>query len=250
MGIGNEFVHQTRSLDLSHSAKNRGLPQPPSEIPFDETALISLPSPQSIDVPGLDLRDAIEQRRSVRAWADAPVSIDELSYLLWCTQGLKSEFQFYGRAWHRNVPSSGGKHPFETYLTVSKVDNLKKGLYRYVASRHALICVDDSPDILERTVAAAGSINRFIKDSAVVLTWVAVPERMTWFATDRGYRNIYLDGGHVGQNAYLSALQVGCGVCTMCMFEDEMYNELIGVDGADQFVIYACAIGKLKRQNA
>jgi SagB-type dehydrogenase family enzyme len=172
--------------------------------------------------------------------------MDELSYLLWATQGLKSEFTFFGRAWHRTVPSSGGKHPFETYLTISRVDGLRAGLYRYVASRHALICVDDSPDVLERTVAAAGSINRFVKGSAVVFTWVAVPDRMTWFATDRGYRNLYLDGGHVGQNVYLCAQQVGCGVCAMCMFEDVLYNELVGVDGVNQFVIYACAIGKTK----
>jgi len=246
MGIGNDFVHQTQSLDLSHSAQNLGLDQPPNELPFDDTNLIQLPEPGSIEVPGLDLRDAIERRRSTRVWADEPMSIEELAYMLWCTQGLKSEFQFFGRAWHRNVPSSGGKHPFETFLTINKVTGLAKGLYRYIASRHALILIDDSPDVLERNVAAAGSINHFIKNSAVVLTWVAVPERMTWFATDRGYRNLYLDGGHVGQNAYLSAMQVGCSVCTMCMFEDELYNQLVGVDGEHQFVLYACAIGKVK----
>ena len=60
-----------------------------------------------------------------------------LSYLLWCTQGVKEVFQ--GNATLRNVPSAGARHAFETYLLINNVDGITPGLYRFLALEHSLI---------------------------------------------------------------------------------------------------------------
>lgn len=243
MGIGNDFIRQTSSIDFSATGRKSGAPQPPIELAYDRADIIPLPRPETIAVPPLDLRTAIDARRSVRTWSDESLTLDELSYLLWCTQGVQDEFVFHGRAYRRTVPSSGAKHSFETYMSLNRVDGIAPGLYRYAASAHGLICCREADDMHAQFTKALAR-NKFARNSAVILTWVAIVERMYWHHGERGYRNMFLDCGHVGQNAYLSAMQIGCGACTLCVFDDAQFNALLGLDGESAFVMYNCAVGK------
>jgi SagB-type dehydrogenase family enzyme len=67
---------------------------------------------------------------------------------------------------------------------------------------------------------------------------------MTWRYSQRGYRYLHLDAGHVCQNLYLSAESVGCGVCAIAAFLDEEINPAMGIDGENEFVIYVATVGK------
>ena len=89
-GIGNEFMTRTRYEHLGPSDQQQGRPQPPLQLPYDERArIIDLPAPQDLAIPPLDLREAIENRRTVRRYAQHPLTLDELSFVLWCTQGVQ-----------------------------------------------------------------------------------------------------------------------------------------------------------------
>jgi SagB-type dehydrogenase family enzyme len=83
-----------------------------------------------------------------------------------------------------------------------------------------------------------------VKKSAVTFIWVAVPYRMTWRYGERGYRYLLLDAGHVCQNLYLAAENISSGVCAIAAYHDAMFNELLGLDGENQFVIYLGTVGK------
>jgi hypothetical protein len=84
---------------------------PPLEKPVPEDGrFISLPKPAEISIPPLELRSAIESRRSIREYAGGPLTQQELAYLLWCTQGIVERHEPY--ATFRNVPSAGGRHAF------------------------------------------------------------------------------------------------------------------------------------------
>jgi SagB-type dehydrogenase family enzyme len=67
---------------------------------------------------------------------------------------------------------------------------------------------------------------------------------MAWRYGERGYRYLHLDAGHVCQNLYLAAEAAGCGVCAIGAFNDEIINELLGLDGEEQFVIYLATVGE------
>jgi len=71
-------------------------------------------------------------------------------------------------------------------------------------------------------------------------------ERMYWRYTERGYRYILLDAGHVCQNLYLAAEGLGCGVCAIAAYDDDLFNQAFGLDGVNQFVVYAASLGKRK----
>src|SRR5699024_9377226 len=118
--------------------RDKGLPQPPLEVEYNpEGIFIELPSIEDIEVKDISLKQAIESRKTTRKYKDIPLTIEELSYLLWCTQGVKRVI--LNAATLRNVPSAGARHAFETYLYIRKVDGIKPGLYRYLAIEHKLM---------------------------------------------------------------------------------------------------------------
>jgi len=69
-------------------------------------------------------------------------------------------------------------------------------------------------------------------------------ERMYWRYVERGYRYLHLDAGHVCQNLALGAEQLGCGICPIAAFDDELLNATLGLDGRNLFVIYLASVGK------
>ena len=241
-GAGREFMEKTKHMSVEQSDQQRGLPQPPLEIPpAPGLPLIDLPRPEDLSIPPLDLRVAIDRRRTISNYAHKSLTLEELAFLLWCTQGIH---QTSGTFWTiRTVPSAGARHAFETYLLVNDVEGLKPGLYRYLALSHRLQQVDPDPAVAHR-ICDACLDQQFILRSGVTFIWTAVPYRMTWRYGERGYRDLHLDTGHVCQNLYLAAEAVGCGVCAISAFEDDIINGLLGIDGSDRFVIYLATVGK------
>jgi SagB-type dehydrogenase family enzyme len=237
-----EFMEKTKYRFIGRSDQQRGLPQPPLELPPCLSGkIIDMPCPESLDIPPVDLRTAIERRRSVRSYLRVPMSLEELSFLLWCTQGVQ---QIHGsQATFRTVPSAGARHAFETFLLVNDVDGLEPGLYRFLALTHQLQQVDPDPTVAHRITSACFDQQFMLRSSAVFL-WTAVPYRMTWRYGERGYRDLHLDAGHVCQNLYLAAEAAGCGVCAVAAFDDDRMNELLGINGTDQFLIYLATVGK------
>ncbi len=241
-GTGREFMERTKYRYIGRSDQQKGLPQPLLEVPADPgKPVIDLPRPASLDISPVDLRTSIEERQSIRNYGTEPMTPGELSFLLWCTQGVK---RVYGsQATFRTVPSAGARHAFETFLLVNDVEGLPPGLYRYLALSHRLQRLDTDPTLPYRITAACFD-QQFILRSGAVFLWTAVPYRMTWRYGERGYRDLHLDAGHVCQNLYLAAGAVGCGVCAIAAFDDDAMNDLLGIDGGNQFLIYLATVGK------
>ena len=240
--FGNQFLESTKRKSMPPSGQSQGNPQPSLELPIpSDTELINLPSPSQIKIPSLDLRQAIEKRETLRTYSEAELSLDELSYLLWVSQGVKSVTE--KAATKRNVPSAGSRHAFETWLLVNRVESLEPGLYRYVALTHKLIRVPAVQSI-RQILTDACLHQKHVFESAVTFFWVAVVERMTWRYPARGYRYLFLDAGHVCQNLYLAAEQIGCGVCAIAAYDDDLVNQALQVDGKNLFTIYIASLGK------
>jgi SagB-type dehydrogenase family enzyme len=128
-------------------------------------------------------------------------------------------------------------------LLINRVEGLAPGLYRFLAIEHKLLEVDLKPGLADRMVDACLQ-QRFVKSSAATFIWSAVVYRMAWRYTERGYRYLHLDAGHVCQNLYLAAAAIGCGACAIAAFDDEAVNQLLGLDGEEQLAIYLATVGK------
>jgi len=239
--IGKEFMEKTKFQYLDRSDQSNNLPQPELEAEYDASRqVINLPRPENIKIRSFDLRQAIEDRRSIRSYSHEPLTIEELSYLLWVTQGV---VHVTPGATFRNVPSAGARHALETYLLINNVRNVPDGIYRFLAIGHKLVEINMDPDIADRVTQ--GCLGQdFIRKSAVTFIWAADAYRMKWRYGERGYRYLHLDAGHACQNLYLGAGSIDCGVCAIAAFSDDHMNDLLGLDGVERFVIYVATVGK------
>lgn len=217
---------------------------PPIQKPVTgDTTFVSLVDPERLSVGNSSVLQIIRQRRSRRSFTDESVSLEELSYLLWATQGLRDPY-VEGRPSYRTVPSAGSRHPFETYLCIHRVDGVKPGLYRYLPLDHKL-CLVYLDDQLPEKVSDACYGQTFVGKGAVVFIWTVIPYRTEWRYGPVSHKVIALDAGHVCQNLYIAAESIGCGTCAIGAYNQAKMDLLIGVDGDNEFTIYAAPVGRL-----
>lgn len=240
--IGDMFLQGTKYRNLGPSDQQQDIPPPGLHSVLRDGKHIPLPSAPGVDHSGgMDVADAIETRRSLRVYADMPLALAELAFLLWCSQGVKPAST--SKYTLRTVPSAGARHAFETLLLVNRVDGLEPGLYQYDAATHGLIQWETPADIAEQLTAAC--LNQpMIGNCAVTFIWMAERYRMTWRYGERGIRYLFLDAGHVCQNIHLAAEAIKSGACAIGAFNDDAINQLLGFDGVDRFVVYLACVGK------
>lgn len=230
-------------VDFSQTAQNRRVPPPPIEKPVPEEAkTIPLPAIGKAKSAGnIDLWSAIGQRESCRFYSDEPMNLDELSLMLWATQGVRLKLDA-GHAL-RTVPSAGCRHAFETYLCVLNVEGLEKGIYRYLPLEHALL-FSHAPEQLESRIVRATLGQRFTGDATVTFIWTALPYRMEWRYGLAAHKVIALDAGHVCQNLYLACEAIGAGTCAIAAYDQDEMDRLLVVDGEEEFTTYLAPVGK------
>ena len=228
----------------SKSDQSQGVTQPPLELEYaHKMRSYDLPKPSELEIADLTLKQAIKNRKSRRVYSDNPLTLSELSWLLWSTQGVKEIRN--NVATLRTVPSAGARHAFETFLQINNVQDLEPGVYRYVALEHKLVEYIIEEGIADKIVEASYD-QKMVKNNAVTFIWVADVYRMTWRYVERGYRYLHIDAGHVCQNLYLAAENINAGVCAIAAFHDDIFNKLLYLDGEEQFVIYLASVGKKK----
>lgn len=241
--IGRDFVRLTRYLYQDRSDQELGLKRPDAVKPR-AGEMVALPAVSVLPQPHISLHEAIGERRSTRRYSSQPFTAEELSYLLWASCWARdfhsSENNEFTR---RNVPSAGSRHPLECHVLINNVAGIRPGLYYYHPLKHCLVRIEASESIAADI--CAGCLGQdMVCSAAVTLILSAVPYRTVWRYTQRAYRYLYLDAGHVGQNIHLAAEALGAGACMIAAFQDEAMNDCLGLDGVEEFVIYIAAVGK------
>jgi SagB-type dehydrogenase family enzyme len=224
--------------------QKKGLRNPPLQKPLpEETVLIDLVPAKDFQIPAISLQEAIQRRRSRRNFTSQPLNLQELSFLLWATQGVQEVLQ-NGTTNRRTVPSAGSRHPFETYLLVHRVEGLEVGVYRYLALEHQLAQIYTDPDLAEKSRSACTS---FAGQAAVVFAWTVIPYRTEWRYGAIAIKLIAQDTGHVCQNLYLAVEAIGAGTCAVGAYMQDEMDTLLKVDRLDEFTIYCAPVGKVNQ---
>jgi SagB-type dehydrogenase family enzyme len=236
-GIGDLFQEETKYerdripggyLDWSN--------RPETYKQYPDKPRVALPQPSTEG--GTPLWDILSQRRSVRDFLERPVAAQELSQLLWASQGITAE-QFGYK--FRTVPSAGALYPVETYLIVNDVEGIPQGVHHYNVSEHCLEQLKAGD--YRVTIARAALDQKIGYDANVVFAWTAVLERCKWKYKQRAFRYIYLDAGHIAQTVAMAAVALGLGSCQIAALYDEEVNDLLGVDGNEETAIYLTVVG-------
>ena len=230
-GVGDEF-HSVTKYERGKLPGHRldWSTKPSVYKKYPEAKKVDLPPP--VTQGGTGLWDVLRTRRSVRAYTRDPMSLEELSQILWATQGITAS---NGDHRLRAAPSAGALYPVETYLLINRVDGLEPGLYHYDVETHQL-------DILK-----LGDFSREVRiaeRASVVFIWSAIFQRSKWKYLQRAYRYIFLDAAHIAQNLALAVEGLGLGSCQIGALFDDYLNELLGFDITEESVIYMSSVGK------
>ena len=224
----------------------KDLQQPHLQKQYDmNSEIIDLIPIDNINIPNDNLLKNIEHRKSHRQFIDKPLTLEELSFLLWASQGVKSVIERNNKSYAtiRTVPSGGARHPFETYLLINNVTELKRGLYRYLAIEHKLIFLNEVDNQNDKIIDATLE-QKFTGNAAVVFIWSCIAYRGEWRYNIASHKAMLLDAGHICQNLYLACEGINAGTCAIAAYDQEKVDTLINVDGKDEFSVYLSPVGK------
>jgi len=205
----------------------------------------------SLDFSGLNLKNdlvsLIRDRKSHRIYTQETMTMEELSFLLWATQGVKG---LRGKAYAtlRTVPCGGARHEFEAYLMVRKVEGLEPGAYHYLPMEHALEYlhpVENMDQVINETL----SEQVWAAKANVVFYYSMVPYRAEWRYGIYAHRTALLDTGHIGQNLYLACTGLGLGCCGIAAFSHERSNAVFGLDGEEEYIVYTFPVGTIREKD-
>ena len=229
---------------MGESDQSRGIDPPPLTNPISGD-VIHLPAfEDALTTP--DYMKILDTRRSVRNYTGAAMTQAQLAFMLWSTQGVQGP---RGVSTLRTVPSGGARHPFETYIAVQAVEGLKPGLYRYLpmenigvkkAAIEWLGPIENYPEKITSMLVGQA----WAAKAPIVLFYTCVPYRAEWRYIHAAHRVVLIDLGHLGQNVMLSAVALGLGSCCMAAYDQEVCDNVFGVDGHDEYTVYAVSVGE------
>ena len=203
---------------------------------YPETLTISLPGPEIHNGPGL--WQTIMERRSQRDFSGQPISMAQLGQLLWSSQGITRHLQGFD---FRAAPSAGALYPIETYLVINNVNDIENGIYHYNIKDHSLEQLKTGN--FGNAIAEAALSQHICTTANVVFIWTAVFQRSTWKYKQRAFRYIYLDAGHIAHAVALASTGMDLGSCQIAALFDDEVNDIIGVDGEIESVVYMTVVG-------
>lgn len=204
-----------------------------STPPLEQNSAIKLPDPRyDSDV---SLEQSLLQRRSVRIYTNEPLTLWEVSQLLWAAQGVTNTSGF------RTAPSAGALYPLELYVVAGNIRDLDAGVYRYEPDGHRLIRIRKG-DIRDELAQAALGQN-WVKEGAVVFVLTALYERTTGKYGERGIRYVHIEVGHAAQNLCLQATAINLGAVTVGAFYDKRVAGLLNLPNDEQ-PLYIIPVGR------
>ena len=206
-------------IEEFESDQDKKLPQPPLVKAAMRKDSIELPKNFDALSVHSNFLDIINTRHSSRVYTQEPMSLLELSYMLWTCQGVK---QIRGKKYAtlRTVPSGGARHGFELYF----------------------VCQND-------VLASSLCDQLWALKANVIFYFSYIPYRTEWRYGHLAHRIALVDLGHVGENIYLASTSIGLGTCGIGACVTRICDEMFELEGKNEFIIYAQPIGKVNKED-
>jgi SagB-type dehydrogenase family enzyme len=192
------------------------------------------------------LREVICKRRSVRKFTDQRLAAWEVGAILQNAYGITGQLTLPYKIVQnvRTVPSGGALYPLEIYAISFRVDDLAPAVYHYNVSENYLEKI--RPGEFAEQLGPAFFLEEMFSQVGVLIAIAGVLKRSSIKYGNRAYRFMMLEAGHVGQNICLTASALNLGCVMMGGFFDGEVNQVLGLDGVNETVLYCSAVGKVE----
>ena len=197
---------------------------------------VSLPAPQKKGA--MSLEETVSRRSSIRDYRAEPLSLSQLSQLLWSAQGITHGGSF------RAAPSAGATYPLELFVVAGNVEGLEAGVYRYNVPKHSLN-LHLQGDLRRELTDYSSFKQEFIARVPVDIVICAIYERTTDFYGQRGVRYVQMDTGHAAENIALQAIALGLDTVMVGAFDDDAVSKVLRL-GNEFKPLYIIPVGKAK----
>lgn len=244
---GRSFMHPSIEDPTYHTDQELKKQQPPLTKAAMTNNPISLPT--NFEDLGIDndFLHIINSRESHRVYTEQTLSLLELSYLLWCTQGVK-EIRGKAYATLRTVPCGGARHEYETYLGIQYVEGLEQGYYHYLPMTHQLELLQEENDIAQFFGnSLSGQV--WANKSSVIFYYSCVPYRAEWRYGIYAHSVAMVDAGYISENLYLASTSIGLGGCAIGAIDEAICNNAFQLDGEEEFMMLAHTIGTISEKD-
>lgn len=246
------YYHFSTKLDLPFSTQDdireyyekflKGRKQPPIYKSYPGHLKVKLPKASGSESP---LFRTLRSRRSTRDLSGKPITLRQLSRVLYHTWGRISTYETreFGRLLHKTCPSAGARHPIEAYAVVNNVDGMRRGIYHYSVKDHSLELIRLG-DFREKCVAFSAGQD-WTKNASVYFVMTAVVARTAWkYRVPRAYRAFLLDAGHLSQSFLLVSTALGLGPFCIGVISDTTIEKELGLDGITETVLFVVGVGQ------
>lgn len=224
-------------------------PQPPLYKAAMSDVIIPLPKNYRDLNLNHDILEVLYHRRSSRVYTQEAMSLLELSYLLWATQGVK-EIRGNNYATLRTVACGGARHEFECYMAIKNVEGLACGYYHYMPDLHALALLQEcNEEAMNEMLHQSLCGQDWSFKANVTFFYSAIPYRAEWRYGIYSHRVQLMDVGHITQNLYVAAESANLGTCAIAAVDVNYASKVFGLDGEEEFILYSAPAGKVSKQN-
>ncbi len=202
-------------------------------LPAEKTVLKTIALPKPSLAGKMSVEAALATRRSRRAYAETPLTLQQISQVLWSAQGVTDD------AGHRTAPSARGAYPYTVYMVARNVAGLDAGLYRYNPTTHSVEYLG---------VAGAGEalIAAGVQDNSqkapAVLALAASYAKMAKLSPADPVTGTLIEAGHIGQNIYLQIESLGMGTVVTAGFDAVKVGAALELD-PNEDVVYLVPFG-------
>lgn len=201
----------------------------------DTAQVIALPEP--VRTSDFSIEQALQGRRSVRAYATDPLPLAAIGQLAWAAQGATEAATGF-----RAAPSAGATLPLKIDLLVHGVAGLDDGVYRYLPGEHALtrrLAGDSRQAVYEAAFQQAA-----ILGAPVVMLVSALVARTAAHYGPRAERYVHMEAGHATQNVALQGVALGVGSVVIGTFDDAALAAAMHLSEGEQ-PLYLVPLGRL-----
>jgi SagB-type dehydrogenase family enzyme len=207
--------------------------------------VIDLPQPRFDGAVSVEA--ALKNRRSIREYLAKPLSLAEVSQILWAAYGItatRENMPAFLRGGFRTAPSAGARYPLDIYLAAFDVAGLSGGVYYYKSETHQLVrVVEGNP---RSALSEACFDQPHFKTASAAIVYSAVYERCMVKYGQRGRdRYVCMDLGHSAENVYLQAHALEIGTCAIGAFTDLRLKKAVGMTREEE-PLYVMPLGKVK----
>ena len=230
--------------------QNLKKPQPPLYKEPMGGKITMLPSNYHDLMLRTDIVEILYKRKSSRVYTQEQMSLLELAYLLWATQGVK-EIRGNNYATLRTVACGGARHEFECYIAVRNVEGLTPGFYHYMPDKHAVELIEEIEEDAYSPVLEKALIGKkWAHIANVVFFYSVIPYRAEWRYGIWSHRVQLIDSGHITQNLYVACSGANdLGTCAIGELNGTYCDQLFHLDGEEEFIFYAASAGKISEAN-